>query len=476
MKKRSIWLNENNKNLDKLNKNMEVDVLIVGGGITGLSALLELQNSNLKVVLVERNSCGMGVTSKSTAKITYLQEKIFRNIRISSADNASLYLKSQIDAMNRLVNIISSNKINCDLKKVSSYLFTNEEKNVVKLNEEFDFFRQNGVNIEKTKLDTISNILALKVNDTYVFNPLKFINCLKELLKDYIYENSKVEDINKKDDYYYIKVNNYVIKSKYVVIATHYPNFLFPFLMPFKNHVETSYIGAVEIKNEKNISAINIDKPCISFRYGKSNNKNYLIYLCQSYPSCNIKSIKKNFDSLNSKYKFDYVWSNKDIITNDYIPYIGRLFKNDDTLLLATGYNTWGMTNGTLAGKIMADIILKKDNPYIKLFSLHRRINFNKIIRFPIDLGCNLKAMIKSNKKNVNNQKVIYKKIDGKEVAIYKDKDGKEHIVLNKCPHLKCGLILNETEMTWDCLCHGSRFTIDGKCIEGPSNFDISFK
>lgn len=476
MKIRSIWLNENNKILNKIDKNMEVDVIIVGGGITGLSTLLELHNSNLKVILVERNICGFGVTSKSTAKITYLQEKIFGNIRKSSVDSASLYLKSQIDAMNKLINNISSNQINCDLKQVSSYLFTNEEKNIDKLNEEFDFFRQNGVNIEKTKLDTISNILALKINDTYVFNPLKYINCLKELLKDYIYENSKVEDINKKDGYYYIKVNNYVIKSKYVVIATHYPNFLFPFLMPLKNHVETSYIGATEIKKQKNISAINIDNPCISFRYCQSNNKNYLIYLYQSFPTCNIKSIKKNFDRLNNKYKCDYIWSNKDIITNDYMPYIGRLFKNDDTILLATGYNTWGMTNGTLAGKIIADIILKKDNPYIKLFSLHRRINFNKIIRFPIDLGCNLKAMIKSNKKNLNNAKVIYKKIDGKEVAIYKDKNGKEHIVLNKCPHLKCGLILNETEMTWDCLCHGSRFTIDGKCIEGPSNFDISFK
>ena len=91
-------------------------------------------------------------------------------------------------------------------------------------------------------------------------------------------------------------------------------------------------------------------------------------------------------------------------------------------------------------------------------------------------MGCSVKAILKSTKNNVNNMGVIYKKIDGKNVAIYKDKNGKEHIVLNKCPHMKCGLVFNEVEETWDCLCHGSRFTIDGKCIEGPSNFDISFK
>ena len=67
-------------------------------------------------------------------------------------------------------------------------------------------------------------------------------------------------------------------------------------------------------------------------------------------------------------------------------------------------------------------------------------------------------------------------KINGEKVAIYKDTNGKEHIVYNRCPHMKCGIVFNEVENTWDCLCHGSRFDLDGKCIEGPSNYDISFK
>ena len=134
------------------------------------------------------------------------------------------------------------------------------------------------------------------------------------------------------------------------------------------------------------------------------------------------------------------------------------------------------MTNGTLAGKIISDIILKKNNPYIEIFSPHRSINLNKIIRFPIDLSCNIKSFIKSNKNNVNNSKVIYKKINEIDVAVYKDDDGKEHIVLNRCPHMKCGLLFNEVEKTWDCMCHGSRFDIDGNVIEGPSNYNITFK
>lgn len=246
-------------------------------------------------------------------------------------------------------------------------------------------------------------------------------------------------------------------------------------MMPLKSYVETSYIGAKETTEYKNISAINIDKPTISLRYHENQNK-YLIYLYNSYMSCNIKNIKDNFGELLKHEDFDYVWSNKDIITNDYLPYIGRIYKNNDTFLMASGYNTWGISNGTLAGKILADIIMRSSNKYEKLFDPNRSFNLSKLVRLPIDIASSGKSILKSTKGNVNNQNVIYKKIKGINVAIYIDEKKKEHIVLNKCPHMKCGLVFNEIEKTWDCLCHGSRFDIDGNCIEGPSNYDISYK
>lgn len=476
MKNTSIWLNEKDESLRKIDKDMEVDVLIVGGGLTGLSTMLELKDSKLNVVLVERNTCGHGVTSRSTAKITYLQENIYANIRsLVSEEAASIYLKSQLDAIELLNNHIKKYKIDCNLTQVSSYLFTNDEKNVEKLNQEYDFLVKNHIDVKKEKLEDVPNIMALKVDDTYTFNPLKYVLALKNILSNHIYEHSKVEDIKKDQDYYYAKVNGFIIRAKYVVIATHYPYFLIPMLFPFKNHVETSYVGARRVSKVKNISAINIDNPCISLRYYQDGKKNYLIYLYQSYSSCNIKSIQENFFELNKLMDFEYVWSNKDIITNDYMPYIGRVYKDDDTFLIACGYNTWGMTNATLAGKILSDIILKKDNPYINAFAPNRKFNLSKFVRFSIDVGCSIKSIIKSSKGNVNNRKVIYKKIDGKSVAIYIDEKGREHTVLNRCPHMKCGLVFNEVEKTWDCLCHGSRFTLDGNTIEGPSNFDIRF-
>lgn len=473
MNNTSIWLNNKDFSCQKLNQDMEVDVLIVGGGIAGLSTLFELKDSNLKTILVEKNLCGHGVTSRSTAKVTFLQNQIV-NILKNSSQNASLYLASQTDAIKRIKEIIAKYHIDCDFKEVSSYLFTNKKENVGKIEEIYQFLNSIQISVEKTKLKELDNILALKVDHTYTFHPLKYICYLKNNMKNRIYENSKVDKIDKIDGFYFTTINQHIIKSKYIVLATHYPYFLMPFFLPLKSHVETSFIGAKEVENTLEISAINIDKPCESIRYYQDKNKNYVIYLYQSFASCNVGNIKKNFDALNHNKDFQYLWSNKDVITNDYLPYIGSV-DQDGTFLVATGFNTWGMTNGCLSGMVLADLILKKKNPYIELFSLNRSINLNQVLRFPIDTCCNIKAFLVSTKNNVNNRQVIYKKIDGEKVAIYKDEDG-EHIVLNKCPHMKCGLVFNPVEKTWDCLCHGSRFTIDGDCIEGPSNFDIRFK
>ena len=476
MKNKSIWLDVKNKALKRVTKDLECDTLIVGGGITGLSTLYQLRKENVDALLVERNRCGEGVTARSTAKITYLQEKIYRNIRrFGSIDKAKTYLESQITAVRELKKIIEKESILCDLKSSSSILFTNEEKNKEMLIEEYNFLKDAGVKVEWEENQQDFKY-AIKVGDTYMFHPVKYVLSLKNILQDYIYENSKVERIIRDNSLYNCYVNGKVIKAKRVVIATHYPYFILPLFMPLKNHPETSYVGAKKINSFKNINAINIDTPTISYRYHESDDKNYLIYLFNSYLTPDIKSIKNNFEDLKKKNDFDYIWSNKDIITNDYLPLVGRIDEDEDGLLVACGYNTWGMTNATLAGMILCDIILKKHNKYIQLFKPDRLLNWNKVVRFFPDAYGSIKAIVKSGNGNVNNQNVIYTTIGDKNVAVYRDEKGMDHIVLNRCPHMKCGLVFNEVEKTWDCLCHGSRYDIDGKCIEGPSNYDITFE
>ena len=479
MKNKSIWEElDNNFKMQSIDKDLDIDVLIVGGGITGISVLHQLMLNKIKCVLIDRNKCGYGTTGKSTAKITYLQEDIYGKIKDTLGEKiAQEYLKSQICAVELIQDIVEEYKIDCDFRKVSSYIFTNKNENIKLIQNEYEFLKDRKVEAGLVKEVPFNEEckLAIKVGDTYTFNPLKYIDYFKKLYQSQIYENSKLESFRKVNDYYECLVNGKIVKCKYLVIATHYPYFLRKFILPIKSYIETSFIGAKKVNDFKEISAINIDNPSISLRYHTDLDSNYLIYLFNSKKSADIKDFKDYFLELNKNNKFLYLWSNNDIITNDYIPFIGAINK-DKTLLLATGYNTWGMTNGTIAGLVIKDIILNKPNPFIELFNPKRSLNLSKIVRFPGDIYGNVKAIVKSTDNNVNNKRVTNKVIDGKKVLIYKDILGKEHIVLNKCPHLKCGIVFNGTEKTWECLCHGSRFDLDGKCINGPSNFDITFK
>ena len=132
MEYKSIWLKDKKNNqVKELNKNIKTDILIIGGGITGLSTLYNLRNSNLDITLVDSNLVGCGVTSKSTAKINYLQEHIYYDIAFKyDLDKAKLYYDSQIDAINNIVNIIRKEKIDSNLEKVKSYVYTNDDKEI----------------------------------------------------------------------------------------------------------------------------------------------------------------------------------------------------------------------------------------------------------------------------------------------------------------------------------------------------------
>ena len=164
----------------------------------------------------------------------------------------------------------------------------------------------------------------------------------------------------------------------------------------------------------------------------------------------------------------NYLWSNIDIITNDGLPYIGRL---KDNMLIGTGYNTWGLANGVLAGKILADIIIGDNNEYINLFNPNR-LNMSQVTGYFVNSIKNLQGYFNGIIKKDNY--IVYKKVNGIKVMEYND-NRKKYVVRRKCPHLGCNLVFNKVEKTWDCPCHGSRFDIVGKCISGPANEDIGY-
>lgn len=484
MKDKSIWLdNVTRDKYPKLVNDIECDILIIGGGITGVCCGYFLRNINKKIVLVEGNKICTGTTAKSTGKLTYLQDDKINKIKNIYDDEVALkYLKSQKDAISLAKKIIVNNNIKCNLDSVNSYIFNNSFINTNKINDNYKFLKSN-VNVKLRNNIPIKTkcFKSIEVNDTFVFHPVKFVISLANIISKEIdiYENTRVINIEKKDNLFLVNTKNGKIKTKKVVLACHYPFFFFPYLFPFKTTIEKSFLCASVVDKTKMFSAINVDKDVLSLRYHKDR-KNYLIILGES------NSLNKNKDDIakrdNIIWKMrshfspniKYCWSNHDIMTSDYMPLVGEI---EDNLYLATGYNTWGLTNGILAGKIISDLIRNIDNEYEKLFDPLRDLK-----NIPLLINNNLKNSFSFINTKLCKNKDFYRddvkiiRENGIDYGIYIDEKKKEHKVLNKCPHMKCNLSFNYQTKTWDCPCHGSSFDIDGNVIYGPAVFDIKVK
>ena len=469
----SIW-NKNIKvhNINVLKSDIETEILIIGGGMTGLNTAYFLKDKN--VCVVDSNLIGHGVTLNSTAKINYFQESIYNKI-----DKKKLYLESQIESIKVLKKIIETEKIECDFKKVKSYVFASTKDEVISLNKQIKFFKENNIEVKEEKLPlNIKQYKSYYVDDTYIFNPIKYLTGLYDILiknKINIYEKTKVIKIEKNNDCFISYTPKYKIKSKKIILACHYPYFLIPFFLPIKSTIEKSYIIVSKAKKDLNFTCINTSNPVYSIRFYDDGENIYQISLSESHEIGYDYNDKKHFENTQKKFNIknkDIImkYSNVDIMTPDNIPFIGKL--NSD-MYIACGYNTWGMTNSVIAAKIISDLIKNKDNKYENIFNPNR-FTLSNFLSLPYILYSQTKSFI--GPKLIKNRywyKNNIKFIDN--IAIYKDKNGFEHKIINKCPHMGCSLIFNETELTWDCPCHSSRFNIDGECIKGPSNYNITY-
>lgn len=457
---------DNNKELN----NLQTDILIIGAGITGLTTAYFLKDTNKKITIIDKSEVGRGITSKTTAKITYLQQDIYSKLtEIHNKEIAKKYYNSQKEAINTIIKIIKENNISCDLEKVDSILFTKEEKNITKLNSEKEILSTWNAPVKDYQDEFIKN--GFIVNNTYTFNPLKYLNTLKQIIENKvtIFENTLASSIKKEKNIYLIETNKGTINANIIVLACHYPFFIYPFFFPLKTYIEREYVNASKIKEPKKITSINIDKDLYSVRYYKD----YLIYGSNEHKLTNNINYQKKYNQ--SKKNFikyfnqepTYTWMNQDIISNDSLPFIGKI---KDNIYISSAYNTWGMTNGTIGGKIISDLIQEKENKYTTLFNPNRK-NIPLVINSIFGLFPYLKAYIEG---LFHKSNPYYIKIKGLIYGVYIDEQGIKHKIRLICPHMKCPLVFNQEEKTWDCPCHGSRFDLDGNILETPATKNIS--
>lgn len=478
MNQTSLWLDGYSISKEKPTiQNKKIDVCIIGGGIAGISTAFALKDSELNVILIDKGTIGFGATAYTTAKISYLQELPYQKIvTMHGIEAAKLYYNSQKQAFNQIKYNIDTYHIDCDYQTVKDYILANASSSITKVKKEEALLKK--WNVPYQTITTLPLPISFQYGigvSSAVFHPLKYLYGLKKQieLKIPIYENVFAKKINKNKNSYTIETDIGKLEATYVVVATHYPFFIIPSYIPFKTHVEKSYVIASKTKDIHDFSCITTGTPMHSIRY----HNDYLIYGSYAHALTNHLDDEKNFKKIKERFQnhfqkeIDYIWFNQDLIPNDGLPFIGETEKGSH-LFIATGFHTWGMTNGTIAGTIIADLIQHSYSPYEDLFMIKRNWNLSRVGHFIVD-ACRyakiyLQTILIQNPKFYRDHVCVINE-NGTRIGIYIDDKGIQHKVYNQCPHMKCNLIFNEKEKTWDCPCHSSRFDIDGNVIRGPS-------
>ena len=427
---KTIW-DRNIKKFPKAKGDINTNILVIGGGISGILTAFFLVKEGYKVILVERDRIGRERTRRTTAVITALQDQMYYEItNIHGLADAKLFYEANIFALNEYEKLDMI--YNFDFEKCSSYKYFKKDSSVLK--DELATLAKMEVNYKVIdKLDIpITFYKAIEFPHQGQMNPMKLIECLSKDLE--IYEDSQIVKIGKNN----AKGIDFNIFFEHVVVCTGYPFFKIKGLFPLKMYQNKSHVVCKKETDGFVGNGIGVEKNDIYFR----NYKDYMIYGALDITT---GEEGNGFDIINQfvlqNYNIKDVkirWINQDCITYDGIPYIGRYSNFHDNRYVLTGFNLWGMTSAMIGAHLVKDLIMKKENKYEKLFSPKRKTDIN----FTLE-------QVKT--------------------AIVELLKFKKH----RCTHLGCALHYNSLDCTYECKCHGSKYDKDGHNMMSPTQKNI---
>lgn len=431
----SLWsATAKKKNFPVLEGDISTDVVIVGGGLAGLMCLKELTDRGVDCVLLEAKTIGSGVTGNTTAKITFQHGLIYdKLIKKYGSEKAAMYLSANRNAVEKFKKL--SEIYPCNLEEKDAYIYSENDRE--KIEREIRAYEELGVNAsfcDDIPLP-VSCAGAVKIKNQAQFHPLEFMYGVSENLR--IYENSKVTEFLPHG----VKCEKGSVTAKKIIVATHFPVINKHGAFPVKLYQHRSYVIAVD--NAPDINGMYLDEKenGLSFR----NYKNLLLIgggdhrTGKTGGSYNIlyDFCRKNYPDSDIKYKF----ATQDCMSLDGMPYIGQYSDRTTNLYVATGFNKWGMTSSMVAADILSDMVTDRMNAYEDLFAPDRSVLHPQLF-----------------------------------ANIFHSFTGIITPTVPRCPHLGCALKYNKEEHSWDCPCHGSRFTENGELIDNPATDDLKKK
>lgn len=430
----SIWQSQHMPHFPPLWGQTHVDVLVIGGGMAGLLCAHFLKQAGVNCAVAEADRLAGGVTQNTTAKITSQHGLLYRQLyQRFGREGAGLYLEANEQALRVYKQLCR--EIDCDFTEQDSFIFSKNDRQ--KLEEELTVLQDLKYPAELAEVLPLPfpTVGAVKFPNQAQFHPLKFLSHLADELT--VYENTPVRQLAKNT----ALTDHGKITADHIIVATH-----FPFLNKhgsyfLKLYQQRSYVLALE--NAPDFPGMYLDEGenGLSFRHHKGT----LLLGGGGHRTGKDGGGWRTLEQFTQVHYPQAVitrrWATQDCMSLDGVPYIGSYSARTHNLYVAAGFNKWGMTTSMAAARVLTDQILGRDNPCAALFSPSRSMLQKQLM------------------------------INAKEAAA--------HLLAfssKRCPHMGCALKWNPQEHSWDCPCHGSRFTEEGKLLNNPATGGLKRK
>jgi len=471
-----------------LHGRQEVDVVIVGAGLTGITAAYCLKRAGQRVAVLDQHHVGAGETGHTTAHITAAFDTSYSVIAGKfGLEAAQLVYEANRAAMQFIGQQISTHSINCGFESVPAYLYATDHRQVRALQAEFEIAQKIGftaVWIDRPELPfDIDAIAAIRFPDQAQFNPISYLQAIAGAVEgggSHIFENSRVEDFHEGKPCV-IKTASGEVRATKAIFATNIP-IVNRLTIPAEVAPYRTYAIAAPMPAGFRLNGLywDMDNPYHYIRMqedmlivgGEDHKTGTNPVTVQAF--ANLEAFARRVFPLMGKVS--YRWSGQVLEPADGLPYIGQaqLHRN---YYIATGYSGNGMTFATVAGLLLTDKVLGRGNPWSEVFSPSRFkplasaghfISENK--DYPL---CLLRDRFAGTEARLVEEIPVGEgrvmRIEGKKVAVYKDPKGGVQCVSAVCTHMGCQVRFNRAEISWDCPCHGSRFATDGSVLNGPA-------
>lgn len=445
---KSLWSQTTEMPSQKsLESDLRVQNVVIGAGIAGILIAYLLQEKGQEVIVLEAEEIASGQTKNTTAKITSQHGLIYSDfIQNAGIERAKGYARANEKAIQIYKEIITKEGIACHFEELPSFLYSLKEAGIVKLKKEAKAAKSLGIDAEYVRGDKINALPfgvmgAVRFGRQAQFHPLEFIQQIAEKLT--IYEHTNVLEV----DEHFVITDRHVVVADNIIFATHYPFPIVPGYYFLRQHQSRSYAIAMEggsVPERLDGMYYGIDRDGLSFRHadgklivGGGSHRTGKKMGCFCYLR---EQIKKYYPNATEKA----YWAAQDCMPHDGIPFIGRFSMKHENWYVATGFQKWGMTTAMVSAMIISDQIVGKKNPYEKVFSPQRLLIRAGYKNFLVD---------------------VWESIVGLVCGVFAKKG-------QKCTHMGCALHWNEEEQSWDCACHGSRFSKEGDLIDNPAQTD----